>query len=263
MASSLAQSSTRVGRAVWAITLRSFRAEYGDRRLGLFWAFVEPSIYIFVVTVVMGAAHQGRVSPIGGHLVPFVALGVLPYLLFTSIESSVRGGINSNKALLNFPQIKPMDIYIGRTLTELAALSVVFVLLFLLFIGLGLVGAPDEPHRMIVPILLIITCGFSIGIINSIIIVKYRFWANIYQVINRFLFFTSGIFFTATTAPPSVQGFLYYFPIIHATEWLRSAYYSSFESRFMDIEYLTSLALILLLFALMSERVFRDMLISK
>jgi capsular polysaccharide transport system permease protein len=254
---------TRTGRAIWALTLRSFRSEYGDRQLGLFWAFAEPSISILVITMVMTFARGHAMSPLGGELMPFVTLGALPYFFYSTVESSVRSSVRQNRALLNFPQIKPIDLFIASMLSEFSALAVVFCALFAAFYGLGIGIIPDEPVRLIPVILVSTSLGFSIGVLNAIIINYYPFWSSIFNVFNRMLFFTSGLFFTAATAPPVMQKWLSYIPLLQLTEWARSAYYASFESKFFSLTYVLGFTSILLFLAFIAERTQRSALISK
>jgi capsular polysaccharide transport system permease protein len=256
MAVSSATSVNRFGHAVWAITLREFRNRYGTRRLGLFWAFVEPSAYVFVFSVLMSALRS-TTSPLGIHIAPFIAMGIMSYMMFNATEGFVRGALRSNKSLLSFPRIKPIDIYVGRLVMEVATLVVVFFCMFSLFIMTGLADPPSEPVRLFLPLATSITLGFAVGIINSTLTTIFRAWENIYSVLSRLNFFTSGIFFIADGMPTEIQRMLYYQPLLHLSEWVRSAWFGHFESRFLDRFYLAMVVSIALLLALLLERTFR------
>ena len=65
MALSVATSLNRFSCAIWALTLRELRMQYGGRTLGLFWAFVEPCSYLLVMNLVM-VSLRGTNSPFTG-----------------------------------------------------------------------------------------------------------------------------------------------------------------------------------------------------
>ena len=86
----------------------------------------------------------------------------------------------------------------------------------------------------------------------------------VWAVIGRIVFLTSGLFFVADGMPLALQEWLYYNPILHLTEWLRSGYYANYESRFLDPAYPLGFMLAVLLLGFAAERVFRaDLLRGK
>jgi capsular polysaccharide transport system permease protein len=258
---SMATAVGRHGQAVWAIMLRDFRTRYGGRRLGMFWAFFEPAMYVFVFSVILSLIRQ-RTTPLGSEVAPFIALGIMNYMMFNAVERFIRRGLKQNKNLLSFPRIKPIDIYVGRFATEIATLLVVFVLMFWLFIALGWIGYPDEPHRLLLPLFLSAVMGFSVGIFNGAVVALVDIWSTVYQFFQRALFFTSGVFFLASGMPTQLRQYLYYNPLLHNAEWVRSAYYDTFESRFLDVEYTVLVTIVVLFIALIVERAVRKLVLN-
>lgn len=254
-------SATRFASSVWAIALREFRSKYGGRRLGLFWAFVEPTAYVVVLSLLM-TAMRSTTSPLGVHIAPFIAMGVMSYMLFNATEHTVRSALKSNKALLSFPRIKPIGVYAGRFLTEVITLTVVFTAMFSLFVAFDFVNLPVEPLRLSVPLVISAIYGFSAGIANACTIALFKPWENIYGFFARMNFFTSGVFFLADSMPAPVQGVLYFQPLLHLSEWVRSAWFGHFESRFLDYGFIASAVGGLLLLALLMERVFRKRVLA-
>jgi capsular polysaccharide transport system permease protein len=251
----------RTGRAVWAVALRELRAAYASRRLGLFWAFAEPVAYVVTFTLLMTAMKQNH-SPLGEHVAPFLALGVMNYMLFNSVEKYVRGAIRANRGLLSFPRVKPIDLFVGRWVTEAATLLVVFFVLMTFFVLMGMIGPPAQLERMFLPICFALLLGFGTGIINFVIIMNWKAWDSIYSVVSRFHFFTSGVFFLAAGMPTGIRKILYYQPLLHLSEWLRSAYYPNFESQFYDPEYVAAYVLAVITLALVLERATRKKVLS-
>ncbi|WP_237152652.1 ABC transporter permease [Oryzibacter oryziterrae] len=263
MAISMALSFNRFGSAIWAIVLRELRAQYGDRKLGFFWAFSQPVAYIFVVSVAMAAVRGERTSELTGDFAPFVTLGLLNLNLFSAIEGSVRNAVSGNKGLLSFPRIKVLDLYISKMVVEVAINLIVFSALMLIFVILGHVPPPKDPIRFFLPMSCAIISGFSFGVINSVVSSLYKTWNNIFTVAVRINFFTAGLFFLARDMPPEIQQALYFQPLLHTAEEIRSAWYPDFESQFVDMRVPVWTSAALLLFALLLERVLRGKVLSK
>lgn len=250
-------SFNRFGNAIWALTLREFRTQYGDRKLGLFWAFAEPCGYLFVMNVVIGAIRTQQASPLTGSFAAYFAIGFWNYSFFNGVERSVRGGVRGNRNLLSFPRVKPIDIFLSRFITEVVVLCFVFGTILFVFYIFGMVPTPERPLELVPPFICSMFYGLGMGLINASIISYYRTWENIYGVFQRVNFFTSGVFFLARDWPDEVQRVLFYQPLLHSAEWLRSAWYNDYESHFMVPAVPVWTAIVIFLLGLIGERVSR------
>lgn len=251
----------RTWRAIWAITLRDLRSRYGDRRLGLFWAIVEPAMQVFLMSVVL-TYLRGRTGMLGYNVAAFAAMGVMNLMLFTKIEQRVRQGIKGNTALLAFARVRPSDIYIAKFIGEISFLLLVFFMMFSIFTMLGWIGPPSEMHRVLAPVLLSSMLGFSIGLINASLIAIVPVWDKVWKLVARVNFFTCGVFFLASGMPPKVRDILYWQPLLHNNEWTRSGYYDTFESHFYDPTYTVLVTVGALFIGLVMERALRRWVIN-
>ena len=102
--------------------------------------------------------------------------------------------------------------------------------------------------------------GAAVGLLGGIAKLYVPAYSNFQGVVSRVLFFTSGIFFVAEGLPPVLQDWLWYNPVLHLTEWCRSALFYGFESGFYDLRYPGVCILFLLFMALSAERVSRHKL---
>lgn len=256
MALSVATSLNRFSCAIWALTLRELRMQYGGRTLGLFWAFVEPCSYLLVMNIVM-VSLRGSVSPLSGSFVAFLATGLMNYNFFNSVERTVRNALRANRGLLAFPRVKALDVVLGRLIAEVFILSIVYTVIFTFFYFNDMIPAIERPLEILPPLVCMIFCGLGVGLINASIISYYRTWENIYYVIGRGNFYTCGYFFVARELPSEVQHYLIFQPILHSSEWLRSAWFPDFESHFSVHAVPIWVAAVMLLLGLLLERVTR------
>lgn len=223
------------GRVISALTLRETRARYGNSKLGFFWALFEPFAHVVVFIGIFSALD--RATPLGDSMGLFILTGIIPWLLYSNMVSNVMGGLASNKALLGYPQVMPIDITISRIILEFSTLFL--VMLFFLGIAeyIGIKIRIDSFLEMMKPTGLIILLGTGIGLINAAIVPHYPSYSSIFSAFSRPLYFISGVFFTANFLSPEVYDFVDFNPLIHLIEWFRSGFYPSFESDLYDPEY--------------------------
>ena len=63
-------------------------------------------------------------------------------------------------------------------------------------------------------------------------------------------FIMSGIFYTASSLEPSIRSFLLFFPTLQFSEWMRTIFYTGFNSSYFDIFYILIIVLSTLFFGL-------------
>ena len=123
------------GRVLLALMLREARTRYGRQQIGYLWALIEPMMHISMMMLIYSL--MGRGSPLGESLPMFLATGFATFLGFRNVYNRTRGGYGSNEALLTYPVVKIVDVFLGRALLELATWIVVMVLLMSILITVG------------------------------------------------------------------------------------------------------------------------------
>jgi capsular polysaccharide transport system permease protein len=241
------------GKVISALTLRETRSRYGNSKLGFFWALFEPFAHIMVFIGIFSAL--GRAVPIGDSMGLFILTGILPWLLYSNIVSQVMNGVESNKALLGYPQVMPMDITLSRVILESSTL--LLVMLFFLGIAyyLGLSIEIDSFLQILSATGLIILLAIGIGLINAAIIPYYPSYKSIFSAISRPLYFISGVFFTADFLSPELFELLDFNPLLHLIEWFRTGFFPSFNSHLYDPEYAIYVCLGIFTLGLIAERI--------
>ena len=243
------------GRVISALTLRETRSRYGNSKLGFFWALFEPAAHVAVFMAIFSGL--GRSAPIGNNTGLFILTGIMPWLLFSNIVSKVMAGLAANKALLGYPQVMPMDITISRIILEFSSLVIVFIIFLAILINTGTPIRIDNFIELMKAVGLFVLLGTGVGLINASIIHTTPAYANIYSAISRPLYFMSGVFFTASFLSPAAFSILGYNPLLHLSDWFRSAFYTSFESDLMDKHYAVTSTLIIFTIGLVMERATR------
>lgn len=241
------------GRVVHALMLRETRSRFGRQKLGYLWALFEPIAFVAIFAALFAFGRQH--APSGMPVVPFMITGIAPFILFRNTMSQTLNAIESNRALLTFPQVKLLDLVLARALLEMATLTVVFFLLLLGAHGLGFTIRIEDPLRVFFALGCLALTGFGLGAAFAALV---PFARSLPQVVGIFagrpLFFLSGLFFTAEMLPTAARDLLLLNPLLHMIEWLRSGFFVEFESIYMSRTYALGFALLAAGFGLVMLR---------
>ena len=99
-----------------ALLHREVATRFGEYRLGFFWMLFEPILGVIIVGVLIGSLGARAVPEIP---YPFFVLnGMLLMGLLTGPFSAGVNAINSNRGLLVYPSVRPLDTFIARFIFE-------------------------------------------------------------------------------------------------------------------------------------------------
>lgn len=240
-------------RVVGALILREIKTRFGDHKLGYLWALFEPVLFVSIFVGLY--ALMGRTSISGMPMAQFMLTGITPFFLFRKTMQQTINAIDSNRALLTFPQVTPFDLILSRAILEIATMSVVFVLLLMCYEAVGLSIDVQDPLGVIAAVGLLGITGLGMGAIFATVAPLFPSIKQIVEVVmGRPLFLASGLFFTVEMLPPSAREPLLYNPILHMIEMLRSAFFVEFDSRYADPGYASSFAVSVLALGLLIQR---------
>lgn len=204
-----------------ALILRETRTRFGANQLGYLWAFIEPALWTLTFYAMFQVAQ--REAPLGMSIVGFVVTGLLPFQMFRETASRAQSAIDGNKALLFYPQVRPLDLVLARTGLEAATLTTVLIVL-LGFDALVLGSAPvDDPLKLLCALCLATLLGAGLGLTVSGLSLYSTAVNRLVGPVLRPLFWISGIFFTANSLPTQIRELLLFNPVLHVIELARDA----------------------------------------
>lgn len=244
------------GRVILALMLREARTRYGRTKMGYLWAFVQPVIHIGFFYMLI--TYSGRkMNPLDDNNAMFLATGMLTFLGFRNVMKRTEGGYGSNEALLSFPIVKVVDVFLGRALLELATWVTVTLVIIGVLIAAGAGEYPPNSLAMVAAVLALFSIGFGLGMSIGILSEFVPALSNFLAIPNRLLYFLSGIFFLPDALPPAAREILAWNPVLHGITLFREGYYPMYDSQILDLDYLFGWAICCVLAALTIERVFR------
>jgi len=243
----LMKSLRRQFNIVFALVVREMTTRYGNKFGGYMWAVLDPVLTIAILTMVFSAVAQ--VPPLGRSFTLFFATGYAAFYIYRSTSDQVSSAVQANRALLNYPIVRPYDTIIARIFLQIATLYIVNVLLF----G-GLAVMVPFPSLDLQPIflasLIAITLGAGVGIANIVWFHLSSTYQQVWGIINRPAFIVSGVFFLPETVPQPFQTYLLWNPLVHIIGLFRQGFYPTYRAPYLDMTYIAGLALFSLVFGL-------------
>ena len=226
-------------RVIWNLALRQIRLKHPRSALGLVLIVVEPVAYVAVLWLAMEyLIHRAR-PPIGEHWVFFYATGIIPYLLFTHLASSGARGRMPYRALLEVPIIKPVSILIAMSLAELLVMASAATLLFGAFYLFGIFGSVNDAYGILAAFLATWLLGTGFMMFNYGITSFIPSWQTAWMLLQRVLFFVSGIFLVAQAVPKPFRDYMVWNPLLICIEWFRHGFYTLYNPPWIDLFYLS------------------------
>jgi len=243
-----------MGRVFLALLIREAGIRYGRLKIGYLWAFIQPILFVTVLSVIFSYFGDVNRSDIPRTLL--YVTGLLPFFLYRDIFMRCMSAVQSNIQLLTFPQVQVFDLIVARALLEVATFFIVFTVL------VGTIALFDvepisigDPLQILEAIILISLLGFGFG---ACLVALAPLFPTIQflvpTIIVRPLFFLSGVFFTANDIPASIRPYALYNPLLQLIELLRSGFFSNFESPYINMPYIIGFTLATLFIGLLLQR---------
>ncbi len=181
----------------------------------------------------------------------FILLGTVPFLLVVKCLPLFINAITSHRQLLKFKQVKPCDFVLSTLLSE--ALVMICSLLILLFIFrfLEIPWQLYHPENVLYGAWFLFSALLGIGFILAVLGFFFPFIKNFMLLVTRLLYFTSGVFFPASSVPQHVRDVLCWNPLFQVIELIREGFMLRPPSlEFVNQSYLLFFSTIALAFGL-------------
>jgi capsular polysaccharide transport system permease protein len=228
-------------RVIFALVVREMSTKFGRSWGGYFWAVAEPIGGILLLTVAFSFAFHK--PPLGTNFALFYATGVIPFYLFSGVTSSVGQAIATNRGLLTYPVVRPLDAVLAKFITDFMTMFIIGVVFYtgiILYFGLAVTL---DLVAIFNGFLLMGLLGLGLGTLNCVLYGFWPTWRHIWNVLTKPLFIISGMFYTFETLPPQAQAILWYNPIIHVIGLIRSGFYPGYDAAYVAPLYVLGIAL--------------------
>lgn len=228
--------------------LRELNARYGNKPGGYLWAFVDPVVYIMLLTFLREALS--RTPPMGDSVAIFIASGYLGYFCFHSMAPYIAQSVRGNRNLLSYPAIAPFDAVTARFILQVLTITGVAICIF----SISTLDAIRLPHFnfhiMIQAGLVAAIFGLGVGMANIALFSRWPLYEKAFGMAMRPMFMLSGVFIIPEEIPQPFQHYMMYNPIVHFVMWFRAGVYADYRAMLLDRSYAIDSAAVAVLIGL-------------
>jgi len=238
-----------------AVVLRDMRTRFFDHGLGFLLVPLWPLAHMVILLAIY--RFSGLTAPFGDSLHLFFATGLIPTLTFTYISRFMALSIVMNRPMLAFPAVTALDIMAARAFLEIVAGYLTVVFMFTILVVLGESPVPFDKEQAVLAYLATLLLAIGVGSVVSVIVMLVPFFVTVFALSTVVIYVLSGTLFIVSSMPDQVSYFLSWNPVVHAVDWMRSAYYPTYSTEILDKSYLLSFGLGSLCVGLILERTLR------
>lgn len=246
-------SSLRVqGRVIYALLIRELLTRYGRNNFGFLWLILEPMLFTLAVTAIWTATRS-----VHGSDLPIVAFAVTGYssmMMWRNMPGRCIGALSSNKSLLFHRQVRPLDVYLARTLLEFVGSSAAFVFLIAAFWSVEWMNLPEDALQVLGGWLMLAWFGMGLAWLLGTLSERSDLVEKLWSPLSYLLFPFSGAAFIADSLPERVRETMLYLPMLNCVEFIREGYFGSKMTAHYDMEYVAIFNLCLTFMALVLVR---------
>ncbi len=218
-------------RQLEALMIREVHCRFAGGALSYLWTFITPVLWI--IALVISFRLLGREPGIHADVASFVATGMLPYVIFRQTITAMSRAMATARSLRHL-SVNTSDILTASAALEMLNAIGLFAIIFTiigLWFGLPLI---QNPLGLITSLVLCGLLAAGFGRFCAVLIQLSDAAARIIPIALRPLFWISGIFFVASELASPVLNVLWWNPLLHVTELLRSAVFTGYQSRMAD-----------------------------
>lgn len=196
------EDARRFWHLTWTLAATDFKLRFYGSALGYAWTLVRPFAFFgviwFVFSEIVGAGNGVRNYP------AYILMSFVLFQFFLGITSGSLSCLVDRQSLLRkmrFPRLViPLSVTLGALFELGMTLAAVFV--FLAISGVY----PDWSWLQLVPLIAILTLlGTGLGLLFSVLFVRFRDMRPIWDVAGQMLFYASPVLYVSTMVPEAYQ----------------------------------------------------------
>jgi len=228
-------------RVIWALMMREVITRFGRENIGVLWLFAEPMMFTLGVATLWSAAgfNHGSNLPI----VAFAITGYSSVLMWRNTVGRCTGAVQGNMNLLYHRNVRVIDVFISRIVLEMAGATASFIVLLLLFWGIGWIKAPDDMLLVAAGWLMLAWFGAALAMVVGAATTYSEIIDRLWHPTAYLLFPLSGAAFMVDWLTPAMQRAVLLLPMVHGVELMREGYFGRIVRTHYDMSYMASVNL--------------------
>ena len=230
-------TSLRVqGRVIGALLMREVITRFGRRNLGVLWLIGEPMIFTLGVTTMWTLAKLNH-----GSSIPITAFAITGYssvLVWRNTVGRCTFAIQQNFNLLYHRNVRVVDVLLTRILIEIVGASGSFIILSLLFWGVGWIKLPIDLFEVLCGWAMLVWFGTALGLLIGAMTAYSELVERLWHPISYLIFPLSGAAFMVDWLPPAGREAVLWLPMVHGVEIVREGFFGNAIRTHYDVGYM-------------------------
>ncbi len=183
-------TTTNAHRFIWFYALSQLKLKYRYTALGFFWNFLEPALFLCVLSVVFSVVNKMNVADYAVFL--FAAL--MPWRYFEKVVNTCMDSIVGGDWLLKKLYVSPFALPLTRWL--IASLEFLISLTVVCFF-FAVLNHSFSIHLIVLPLAILpwAALGIGVGLITAVAYLFFRDIRTLVQMVLMLAFFSSPILF--------------------------------------------------------------------
>ncbi len=235
-----------------ALLMREVITRFGRDNLGVLWLIAEPMIFTLGVTALWTFAGMNH-----GSSLPIAAFAITGYssvLMWRNSVGRCVSALQSNFNLLYHRNVQVIDVFLTRTLLEMAGATMSFVVLSVIFTSIGMIEPPIDLLQVLFGWMMLCWFGLSLALLVGAATAYSEIVERLWGPTTYLLFPLAGAAFMVDWLPKSAQDFVLLLPMVHGVEMIREGYFGNTVRTHYDIGYMATCCLVLSLLGLFMTR---------
>lgn len=184
-------------RFTWYYSLSQLKAKYRYTLLGFLWNFLEPALYLIILSLVFAVINRMNITDYA----VFLFSALVPWRYFEKVVNLVMESLVNGEWLLKKLYVSPYAFPINKLIISSFEFLFSIIVAFILF---AFLKETWTVHLVIIPLAILpwAVFGFGLGLICAVL---YTFFRDVKPLVNMILtltFFTSPILFSQSVFQP-------------------------------------------------------------
>jgi ABC-type polysaccharide/polyol phosphate export permease len=208
---------------LWDLTKKDLRQRYIGSYLGILWAFIQPTITVFIFWFVFQVGFKSGPTATGVPFILWLVSGMFPWFFFNDSLSAATGSVCANSYLVKKVVFK---VRLLPIIQIISALLIHFFFIALLFLMLFAYGYLPSIYNLQVVYYLLATICIVLGLswITSALCVFSRDIGQLVGMCLQFLFWGTPIFWDIAMMPHKLAQLLMLNPLYYIINGYRDSF---------------------------------------
>jgi ABC-2 type transport system permease protein len=210
----------RIATLTWTLGVTDWKLRFYGSVLGYVWSLVRPFAFFGVVYLVFTkVTHLGAGVP---HYALYILFAMVLFQFFTEVTTNCLLSLTTRESLLRKMRFPKVAIPLSVALTGLLNLGMTLLAVFVFALATGV-----DPRwswlELPVIVAALATFALGVGMLLSVLFVRYRDVQPIWEVFSQALFYASPVLYVATIVPSQFRELFLANPLASALTEMRHA----------------------------------------